>query len=746
MTGTVRVVLLEDVQDDAELIRRQLIKANPLVEVRWVQTELQYNEALGDFDPDIVISDHSLPSFSSEKAFQALKQSGLDIPFILVTATMSEEFAVMMMREGIADYLLKDRLQRLPVAVTNALQKWQTEREKRRSRELLEQSERRFRGMIENSHDMIGVTGDDFKPFYVSASYMKITGRGLQEGRDGSLDFIHPDDRREYYATLNKAKATPGEYFGLVYRMLHKHGYYISVEGTVINMLNDAAINGIIFNLRDVTLRKEAEESLVKSQAHMAAILENSNVSIYSIDRQFRYIAFNSHLKNTLKQVYGLDIKVGDLVFDFIKVFDPVELPQWEKVYTEAFSGNRVEFEREFKVDEHYACLSFSVNPIVEGHYVTGLSCFAWDITNQKLAAKKLIQSEARFRALIENNYDAIVMRDENQRVIYSSPSVKRMLGYSPDDIFDVAYGDLIHPDDVELMAQVYKKLVKEPNVPFPLTIRIKRKNGTYLWSEGLITNLLDTDVKGIVSNFRDVSERKENELQREKMTLDLVERNQNLEQYAFVVSHNLRAPVANILGIGHLLEMQDISEVDRQSALKHLFSSIRRLDEVIKDLNLVLQLRANLNEQKEDVDLEDLVDDIISNIPELVRNSRVKVLRDFNQVRSIATVKSYLYSIFYNLITNSIKYRQDGVEPWIRISSEDTGERLRLKFADNGLGIDLNTFGSKLFGLYQRFHPEQAEGKGLGLFMTKTQVEALGGKISVKSHVNIGTKFTIEL
>src|SRR5205085_1337949 len=108
----------------------------------------------------------------------------------------------------------------------------------------------------------------------------------------------------------------------------------------------------------------------------------------------------------------------------------------------------RVEFEKEFQVGEYYACISFSINPIVEGHYVTGLSCFAWDITSQKLATKKVSQSEARFRALIENNYDAIVMRDESMQVTYSSPSVKRMLGYAFEEPFNEPYDQLIHPDD----------------------------------------------------------------------------------------------------------------------------------------------------------------------------------------------------------------------------------------------------------------------------------------------------------
>jgi len=276
--------------------------------------------------------------------------------------------------------------------------------------------------------------------------------------------------------------------------------------------------------------------------------------------------------------------------------------------------------------------------------------------------------------------------------------------------------------------------------------MRVKTKNGNYIWVEGTITNLLgDKNVKGIVSNFRDISERKENELQREKITLELMERNNNLEQYAYIVSHNLRAPVANILGIANLVEMPDTEMKDKQEALAHLFSSARRLDEVIRDLNMILQVQQNIHEQKEDVNLDEVVKDIQIAILDLLRKSQVEITTNF-KVKAVSTVKSYLYSIFYNLVTNSIKYKREGTRPVIRITSEQADNHVRIKFVDNGLGIDLEAHGSKIFGLYNRFHVDHAEGKGIGLFMTKTEVEALGGKISVKSQVNIGTEFLIEL
>jgi signal transduction histidine kinase len=116
----------------------------------------------------------------------------------------------------------------------------------------------------------------------------------------------------------------------------------------------------------------------------------------------------------------------------------------------------------------------------------------------------------------------------------------------------------------------------------------------------------------------------------------------------------------------------------------------------------------------------------------------------DFSEIDEFLTLKSYLYSIFYNLISNSIKYRQQLIPGIIDIKSRLVKEKIELIFTDNGMGIDLQKKGEEVFGLYKRFHTD-IEGKGMGLFMVKTQVETLGGKISIQSEVNKGTEFTIE-
>jgi len=250
-------------------------------------------------------------------------------------------------------------------------------------------------------------------------------------------------------------------------------------------------------------------------------------------------------------------------------------------------------------------------------------------------------------------------------------------------------------------------------------------------------------EVIGTACHSHDITERKLAEAERNKLVNDLLTRNIDLEQFAYVISHNLRAPVANIIGATSMMNDPDLSEDDRNKFSHGISTSAKKLDEVISDLNNILTVKTKINESWQHVNFKLLVEDIKHSIQNLVERNDVEIIYDF-KIDEFFTLKAYLYSIFYNLISNSIKYRRHNVHTRIEIKSRLVKDKLKLVFIDNGRGIDLQKNGGDVFGLYKRFHTN-LEGKGMGLFMVKTQVEALGGKISLKSIENKGTEFTIE-
>jgi len=227
-------------------------------------------------------------------------------------------------------------------------------------------------------------------------------------------------------------------------------------------------------------------------------------------------------------------------------------------------------------------------------------------------------------------------------------------------------------------------------------------------------------------------------------MTSELIEKNSNLEQFAYIISHNLRSPVANIIGISNALQDVEMHKDEQAEMTKGLLTSVKKLDEVILDLNKILEIKQGAGEKKEKILFSEMLEDIKSSIASLIKQERADIKSNFAEIDEMVTQKSYMHSIFYNLISNSIKYRQPGIPPIIDIKSRRIDGKTELFFKDNGIGIDLLKKGNQIFGLYKRFHTH-TEGKGMGLFMTKTQVETLGGKISIKSEVDKGTEFRIQ-
>lgn len=228
-----------------------------------------------------------------------------------------------------------------------------------------------------------------------------------------------------------------------------------------------------------------------------------------------------------------------------------------------------------------------------------------------------------------------------------------------------------------------------------------------------------------------------------DQINAQLIKRNRNLEQFTYVISHNLRAPLTNIISLTELLKDADTGMHTAQ-LIDGLNTSIKTMDNIIRDLNHTLQVKDHLNNNKEEVYFQQLMDEIAFSINNLVIEEDVKISYDF-EVPALLTIRGYLYSIFYNLTLNSIKYRREDEAPVISVSSVLEEEQLLLTFEDNGKGIDLEKNGAHLFGLYQRFDTT-IDGKGMGLFMVKTQIEDLHGSIDVESQLGKGTRISIRL
>lgn len=198
--------------------------------------------------------------------------------------------------------------------------------------------------------------------------------------------FLHPEEAEQVIGYVNQCFTNYNDY-AFDHRIVWRNGTvrYVHAE---VKVEKDAAGKALGFYgvVHDITESKLQEEAIRTSKANLSAIIENTSDFIYSLDTQFRYITFNSHIKSIIQLLYGLEIKPGILVYEFLKNLDPVDADYWEDVYTQAISGKTIQFIKEYNVAGTQSFTHFFINPIRRGQDIIGLACIGRDVTQQKLA------------------------------------------------------------------------------------------------------------------------------------------------------------------------------------------------------------------------------------------------------------------------------------------------------------------------------------------------------------------------
>jgi signal transduction histidine kinase len=241
---------------------------------------------------------------------------------------------------------------------------------------------------------------------------------------------------------------------------------------------------------------------------------------------------------------------------------------------------------------------------------------------------------------------------------------------------------------------------------------------------------------------MEDITERKKIETEREFLIEHLVKSNNDLKQFTYITSHNFRAPLSNLVGLLNLIDRETLTPVNKE-IIGMFETSTQQLNKTINDLIQILIIKNNLEVNIVKNNINDSLSDVCELLVQEIRETGTTIVRNI-VAEEIVLNKSYMQSILINLVSNAIKYRSPDRKLIIEISTEQqqTGEILMV-IKDNGSGIDMKRHQDKIFGLYQRFH-SNIDGAGLGLYMVKTQIMALGGKIEVQSEKEKGTCFYI--
>jgi PAS domain S-box-containing protein len=358
-------------------------------------------------------------------------------------------------------------------------------------------------------------------------------------------------------------------------------------------------------------------------------------------------------------------------------------------------------------------------------------------------AERRLIISshERLFKDVINNTSAAICIKNKYGEYVVCNTAFANGFNKIPEEIIGKTAFDLFSPETASrITANEPEMFVNGQSLVYEnLT---STKNGTKI----MLTNKFPIyDINNNISNIGVVAtditnEKKAVEIQQE-LAIKLQNRNNQLTNFAHITSHNLRSPVSNLVTLVDLLK-RSINIEDKEFLLTKFDTVITRLAATLNDLIEALKIQEDSNQQKENLIFSDILNNVQEMLAIQIQESHTVIHTNFN-VLHLLYPKTYLESIFLNLISNAIKYRSPNRNLEIKIESIELDNEIILTIKDNGLGIDLKKYGEKIFGFNKTFH-RHPEAKGIGLFLTKTQIEAMGGSIRVESEPNIGTSFVI--
>ena len=283
--------------------------------------------------------------------------------------------------------------------------------------------------------------------------------------------------------------------------------------------------------------------------------------------------------------------------------------------------------------------------------------------------------------------------------------------------------------------------------IPFKLEIKMVTFQQREFWARltGKPVYNGEQQIIGIRGVLQNIDDNKNNELNLQNSLDIIATQNSRLFNFAHIVSHHLRSHSSNLSLIVELLR-EAKTDRDKLDLLENVEDVSGNLDNAISQVNDIISIQTSLTKERVWIKFEEALEVVLASMSSLINRENAKIVAEFHNLKEIRYVPEYLESILLNLITNAIQYRQPGRKPVIYIQSYKEHEKEFLEVSDNGMGIDLDQHGDKMFGMYKTFHRSNGpESKGIGLFITKNQVEAMGGTISVSSTLDIGTTFKIK-
>lgn len=609
----------------------------------------------------------------------------------------------------------------------------------------------RFKALVENITDLISLSDKDGNVIYDSPAIEKITGYTSEEMVGLPIyELMHPEQAEESRKVLEQVLANPGVPFPRINRFRHKNGHYVWVEGVITNLLHNENVNAIVSSYHDVTERREAERQLLQKEERLSAILDNEPECVKVVDLKGTLLEMNpAGLK--MLEANNINEVVGRSILPLVHEDDRAAYLELHNRVCKGETGT-VDFRMVGFNDSQRWMESNSV-PLKNayGEIYAALSV-ARDITEIKKKGDELIgiknkleYSESRLKQAQAIAHVGSWEFNLSRKVAIWSDEACRIFGLPTDQNTRSLKEWLryIHPEDVgHVVDEIRRSRIKSSNTS--IQHRIVRADGEvrFVNSESRYDYDNSGHPIGLYGVVHDVTDERLAELRLKRLLNVTNDQNNRLQNFAYIISHNIRSHSANIIGIVNIYEMQ--KELEEQNKLFGMLkTSTNKLAETIENLNDIITIQNSTELQRSELHLRDEIEKTVNGINSIVSSSNTCIVNNVPEAYTVQFVPSYLESILLNLLTNAIKYRSPDRNAIIELSVEKDGNYTVLSVKDNGLGIDLKKNKDKLFGMYKTFHNNR-DARGFGLYITKNQIEAMGGKIEVESELGKGSTFKI--
>ncbi|SFD55695.1 PAS domain S-box-containing protein [Chitinophaga sp. CF118] len=557
---------------------------------------------------------------------------------------------------------------------------------------------------------------------------------------------VHPEEV-ELMRNIVKDAVTNGQPSNIEYRLLLPDGmekFILARSETLVDPKTKAPLK-LSGTIQDITDRKKAEEELRIANNELRTLFENMQEVFFSVDMEtFQQL----QMSPACEQVYGYPreafIENPNLWYEMILEEDRHIISANDPIL---FAGQSViNTFRTRNKDGKIKWLEVKITPTLnkEGKLIR-IDGIAADVTKRKEVENALRDSEYKFRSLIENNSDAIMIINENAEIVFSSNSLFRITGYHPEDVIGIPNITFIHPDDIISIQKSREDLLSNPGKTNTIQYRRRRKDGSYIWCESIATNMMEDPIMhGIIINFRDITERKEYIEALKASNEDLKKIKMEMDRFVYSISHDLRAPLTSMLGVLQLIQ-SEVTDTLVLSDLQLIEGSIKKLDGFILDI-LDYSRNSRLEIKLQAVCFNDITNEVMNHLKYMGKGKTTIDIRvDINEDLYFYSDKGRLTIILNNLISNAMRYCNPEVaHPFVEINITSTSREVNIRVKDNGIGISEENQ-QKIFDIFYRVSSNSI-GSGLGLYIVKEVVAKLSGSIQLQSSPGKGSEFSIHL